>query len=263
MVQLSGAEKARTISRMFGRIASRYDTGNRLLSMGRDQGWRRRAVRLLDPQPGQRILDLGAGTGDLSLKIAPSAGSVFALDISGPMVSLGSRKATRAGVAGKVGFMVSDGLRLPFRDSTFDGVATAFTIRNLASIEDGLAEIFRVLKPGGSIAFTDILEGSSMTTPVRERLRQEMTFTELNTLDGYRALLDANGCDLKKTENLTEEWAQVLIKRLAMYRRLKDQTVARFGSSHFEKWDRTYSFFVSLYTSGELGGGRFLARKCG
>ena len=102
-----------------------------------------------------------------------------------------------------------------------------------------------------------------MTKPVRERLRQEMTFTELNTLDGYRALLDENGCGVKKAEDLTEEWAQVLVKRLAMYRHLKDQTVARFGSSHFEKWDRTYSFFVGLYTSGELGGGRFLARKCG
>ena len=102
-----------------------------------------------------------------------------------------------------------------------------------------------------------------MTTPVRERLRQEMAFTELNTLDSYRALLEASGCEVKEAEDLSEEWARILVKRLAMYRRLKGQTVARFGSSHFEKWDRTYSFFVGLYASGELGGGRFLAYKCG
>jgi len=149
MVQYSGTEKARTVSRMFGRIASRYDTGNRVLSMGRDQRWRRQAVKLLDPKPGQRILDLGAGTGDLSLEIAPLVESVVALDISGPMVKLGAQKAGKAGVADKVGFVVSDGLQLPIPDRAFDAVATAFTIRNLASIEDGFAEIFRVLKPGG------------------------------------------------------------------------------------------------------------------
>jgi demethylmenaquinone methyltransferase/2-methoxy-6-polyprenyl-1,4-benzoquinol methylase len=158
---------------MFGRIARRYDTGNRLLSMGRDQGWRRRAVRLLDPQPGQRILDLGAGTGDLSLEIAPSAGLVVALDISGPMVSLGSRKAARAGVADSVRFVVSDGLRLPFRDRTFDGVATAFTIRNLASIEDGFTEIFRVLKPGGRLACLEF-------SKPRSRLVSAVYFPYLN-----------------------------------------------------------------------------------
>ena len=102
-----------------------------------------------------------------------------------------------------------------------------------------------------------------MTTPVRERLRLEMTFTELNTLDGYRVLLETSGCEMKMTEDLSEEWARILINRLAMYRGLKDQTIARFGSSHFEKWDRTYSFFVGLYASSELGGGRFLAQKRG
>ena len=102
-----------------------------------------------------------------------------------------------------------------------------------------------------------------MTTSVRERLRQEMAFTELNTLDGYRALLEANGCQMKLVEDLSEEWARILVNRLAMYRDLKDQTIARFGSSHFEKWDRTYSFFVGLYASSELGGGRFLAQKSG
>ena len=125
-----------------------------------------------------------------------------------------------------------------------------------------LTECVRLLKPGGLIAFTDILATTSMTTTVRKRLRQEMTFAELDTLDGYQLLLEASGCVLEKAENLSEEWARILVERLAMYRSLKDQTVARFGDAHFEKWDRAYSFFVKLYTSGELGGGRFLARKC-
>ena len=66
---------------------------------------------------------------------------------------------------------------------------------------------------------------------------------------------------MEKAEELSEAWAEILIERLAMYRSLKNQTDSRFGDAHFEKWDRAYSFFVKLYTSGELGGGRFLARK--
>jgi hypothetical protein len=96
---------------------------------------------------------------------------------------------------------------------------------------------------------------------VRDRLQREMAFTELNTLDGYRTLLDSSGCIVNEIEDLTESWAEILVKRLDMYRSLKDHTVASFGQAHFDKWDRAYSFFVGLYDSGELRGARFLAHK--
>ncbi len=151
MVPLPERDKPRFVNRMFGRIARRYDWGNRVLSMGRDQSWRRRAVTALDPRPHERVLDIGAGTADLSLYLARRAGAVVALDFSRPMLRLGSDKARRAGLQEQVRFVTGDALRLPFADASFDGAATAFTVRNFATLQDGLKEIHRVLKPGGRL----------------------------------------------------------------------------------------------------------------
>jgi hypothetical protein len=88
-----------------------------------------------------------------------------------------------------------------------------------------------------------------------------MVFSELSTLEQYCHLLEEKGCQVVEVEDLSDDWAQILIDRLAMYRSLKEQPVSSFGLAHFQKWDRTYSFFVDLYRSGELGGGRFVAHK--
>jgi demethylmenaquinone methyltransferase/2-methoxy-6-polyprenyl-1,4-benzoquinol methylase len=149
MAHLAETEKARYVNRMFGRIARRYDWGNRVLSLGRDQSWRRVAVAALSPQPGDTVLDIGAGTGDLSLALARRAGRVLALDFSAPMVAAGARKVRRRRHGEGIGFVRGDALRLPFTDAAFDGAAAAFTVRNFARLEDGLREIRRVLKPGG------------------------------------------------------------------------------------------------------------------
>jgi hypothetical protein len=94
-----------------------------------------------------------------------------------------------------------------------------------------------------------------------DRLRQEMTFPTLETLDGYAALLEANGCTVERRDDLSAEWAEILLARLAMYRSLKEDTVRKFGEQHFRNWDDTYAFFVGLYGEGKLGGGRLVARK--
>ncbi len=151
MQQVTGAEKSKTVSRMFGRIAKRYDLGNRVISLGRDQSWRRKAVAKLSPTAHDQLLDIGAGTGDLSLLMAHNAQTVTALDFSHPMVVIGRAKAARAGMDKKVAFVTGDALHLPFPDQTFDGIATAFTVRNLAKMEQGFAEMRRVLKPGGRL----------------------------------------------------------------------------------------------------------------
>jgi ubiquinone/menaquinone biosynthesis C-methylase UbiE len=210
------------------------------------------------------VLDVCCGLGGPARYLAHHYGSrVTGIDLNQSRVNGAIRLTEMVGLEEKVSFYRANALSSGLPSAEFDSLISQEAFCHIPDKPGLLTECIRVLKPGGLIAFTDILEGASITKPVRERLRQEMTFTELNTLDGYRALLDSNGCDVKKAEDLTEEWAQVLVKRLAMYRRLKEQTVARFGSSHFQKWDCTYSFFVGLYTSGELGGGRFLARKYG
>ena len=210
------------------------------------------------------VIDVCSGLGGPARYFAHHYGSrVTGIDLNQSRVDGAIRLTKMVGLEAKISFYHANALSSALPSAEFDSLIAQEAFCHIPNKPELLTECLRVLKPGGLIAFTDILEGASMTTPVTERLRQEMTFMELNTLGTYRTLLETSGCEIKMAEDLSEEWARILINRLAMYRGLKDQTIARFGSSHFEKWDRTYSFFVGLYTSGELGGGRFLARKCG
>lgn len=202
------------------------------------------------------VLDVCCGLGGPARYLAHRYGSqVTGIDLNQSRVDGATRLTEMVGLEEKVSFQLANALSTTLPSSEFDSVIAQEAFCHIPNKPGLLTECVRVLKSGGLIAFTDILEGTSMTIPIRERLCQEMAFTELNTLDGYRVLLEASGCEVKEAEDLSEEWVGILVNRLAMYRCLKSQTVARFGSSHFEKWDRTYSFFVGLYTSGELGGG--------
>lgn len=152
------------VRRMFDRIAGRYDLLNHLLSAGIDVRWRRKAVRLLAPQPGWRILDLATGTGDFAFEAAAQGSEqVTGVDLSIPMLRVGFQK--RRGRA--VGLLCGDAEELPFRDGTFDGVTIGFGIRNVARLSVGLREMWRVLRPGGRAA---ILEFSKPRTPVFSHL---------------------------------------------------------------------------------------------
>lgn len=148
---------------MFARIAGRYDLLNHLLSGNTDRRWRRRvAARLRDALagPGARVLDVACGTGDLALavlEVAPHA-RVAGVDFCRPMLVHAARKA----VGRRVPFCEGDALRLPFADATFDAVTIGFGLRNLSSVEAGLSELLRVLRPGGTAA---ILEFSKPVVP--------------------------------------------------------------------------------------------------
>lgn len=135
---------------MFGRIAPRYDLLNRLLSGGTDVLWRRKAARLLDPKPGERVLDLCSGTADLSLEISRRSGGrarITAADFTIEMLALGRRKIAQRGA--RIPEAGADGMRLPFRTATFDGATAAFGVRNFEDFDRGAREVFRVLRPGG------------------------------------------------------------------------------------------------------------------
>ena len=96
-----------------------------------------------------------------------------------------------------------------------------------------------------------------------ERLSREMTMAELSSPEAYSRRFTDNGCEVEVFEDLSKEWHDILVERLAMYRSLEDQTVASFGQAHSDKWDGAYAFFVGLYETGEMGGGRILARRGG
>jgi demethylmenaquinone methyltransferase/2-methoxy-6-polyprenyl-1,4-benzoquinol methylase len=158
-------EHARRVREMFGGIAARYDLLNHLLSGNTDQRWRRLVAKMLQGAlegEGALALDVACGTGDLSLAIAEVTGAtVIGTDFCRPMLEIAARKsADRAG--GAIPFVEGDALRLPFADEAFDAVSIAFGLRNLASVEGGLKELRRVLKPKGRVA---VLEFSSPVIP--------------------------------------------------------------------------------------------------
>lgn len=159
-------EHARRVREMFAGIASRYDLLNHLLSGNTDRRWRRLVAKRLGPAlfaEGARALDVACGTGDLALELACEArrARVVGTDFCRPMLEIAARKAAGRGRS-EIPFVEGDALDLPFAERTFDAVTIAFGLRNLSSLEVGLKELFRVLKPGGRAA---ILEFSRPVVP--------------------------------------------------------------------------------------------------
>jgi len=163
------SEKGEKIQQMFGTIAPRYDFLNRMLSFGIDRRWRKKAVRLLKYREGARILDVATGTGDVALEIArstPPSVKITGADFCREMVDLGQIKVARSPYAGRIDFKVAPCEDLPFPNETFDSITIAFGIRNVVDRKLGLAEMWRVLRPGGRMI---ILEFS---TPRSQLFRQ-------------------------------------------------------------------------------------------
>jgi demethylmenaquinone methyltransferase/2-methoxy-6-polyprenyl-1,4-benzoquinol methylase len=158
---------------MFGRIAGRYDFLNHLLSLGIDRYWRYRTVRLVPPDAQSDmaalpILDLCTGTGDLALvydRAARGKTPIVAADFCAEMLTIGQRKAERAGADGRITFVEADAQNLPLATGAFQIVCVAFGLRNVADTNRGLAEMVRVAAPGGRVA---VLEFSS---PARQPLK--------------------------------------------------------------------------------------------
>jgi demethylmenaquinone methyltransferase/2-methoxy-6-polyprenyl-1,4-benzoquinol methylase len=166
------AAASQRVREMFSRIAPRYDLLNHLLSLRFDVMWRKRLARRFRPllaRPDIRVLDLCCGTGDLALALAAeirrakptSPGRIFGGDFAHPMLLRAREKAGKAGGGVPIEFLEADALFLPFADQYFDLVTTAFGFRNLANYSAGLAEFYRVLRPGGSLAILEFTEPES------------------------------------------------------------------------------------------------------
>jgi len=153
--------KKQQIAKMFDAISNEYDGLNRIISFGIDIKWRNKVVQIVaDAQP-INILDIATGTGDLAINLTrTNASQIIGLDISEGMLDVGRQKILKKELHNTIDMVVGDSENLPFDDNAFDAITVAFGVRNFENLEIGLAEILRVLKPGGIVV---ILETSVPT----------------------------------------------------------------------------------------------------
>ncbi len=162
------SDKASRVQAMFAAIAPRYDLNNRLHSGGRDQAWRRRAVQMAQVQPGEVVVDIACGTGDLAMAFARgSAGRVIGLDFTCDMLSLAQQKAAADQAHPPPSYHAGDAMRLPLADSSAHVVSIAFGIRNVVGPAQAIREFYRVLRPNGRLV---ILEFTQPTHPLVRRV---------------------------------------------------------------------------------------------
>ncbi|MDR1500612.1 MAG: bifunctional demethylmenaquinone methyltransferase/2-methoxy-6-polyprenyl-1,4-benzoquinol methylase UbiE [Tannerellaceae bacterium] len=150
--------KGAQVRRMFDGIAGTYDTLNHKLSLGIDRRWRAKAIDCLLPYAPRNVLDVATGTGDLAIAMCEALRPVqiTAVDISEGMMAVGRIKASNAGCSDTISFEYGDCLSLPYADGSFDAVTSAFGVRNFENIEDGMAEMYRVMKPGGHLVVLEL-----------------------------------------------------------------------------------------------------------
>lgn len=161
--------KREQVERMFDAISPKYDLLNRVFSLGIDQGWRRKVIRMVGSEPVKDLLDVATGTADLAILASSVAERVTGVDISDGMLAQGRVKVERKGLQTRITLQQADSTALPFADGSFDAVTVAFGVRNYEDLERGLREMLRVLRPGGRLF---ILEFSKpQRTPMRQLFR--------------------------------------------------------------------------------------------
>lgn len=138
-------KKPADVAAMFDGVAKRYDLTNDVLSLGQDRRWRKLVTRAVDARPGDRVLDLAAGTGTSTLPFAQAGALAVPCDFSLGMLQVGKQRLPA------LGFTAGDAMRLPFADGVFDAVTISFGLRNVADPSVALAEMLRVTRPGGRL----------------------------------------------------------------------------------------------------------------
>jgi len=145
-----GGDKKSQVAHMFNNIAGKYDFLNHFLSAGIDIIWRKKAVSLLAPYKPKQVLDIATGTADFALEtLRLNPDKITGVDISEGMMAVGREKIAKRGLSDKIQLQYGDSEDLPFADNTFDAITVAFGVRNFENLSKGLAEMNRVLKPGG------------------------------------------------------------------------------------------------------------------
>ena len=191
-------EKAGRVRGVFTSVASRYDLMNDVMSAGIHRVWKEAMMDWLAPRPGQRLLDVAGGTGDIAFRFLKRAGYGHAtvLDLTESMLVEGRKRAETAQLADSLDWVVGDAMALPFPDASFDVYTISFGIRNVTRPAQALAEAFRVLKPGGRLM---VLEFSQLPNPGMQKLYDLYSFNVIprmgqmiaNDRDSYQYLVES------------------------------------------------------------------------
>ena len=226
------------------------------------------AVNLLAERAGirrdQHVLDVCSGMGGPARWIAYRIGCrVTGIDFTQSRVESARRLTRRTKLDHVVDFVQGDATAMALPDAHYDVVISQEAWVHIPDKAAVVGQCARVVKPGGVIAFTDIVALVPLTAEEESRLAAEMHESGIAPVARYTQLLNANGCAVERCEDLSLEWKEILVKRLEMYRSLRDTTAVKFGEAHFAAWDRAYSFFVGLFLAGRLGGARVVARRGG
>lgn len=191
-------EKAGMVHGVFTRVASRYDVMNDLMSMGVHRLWKDALMDWLAPRPGQRLLDVAGGTGDVAFRFLRRASSATAVvcDMTESMLIAGRQRAEADNLAQSLDWVVGDAMQLPFAANSFDVYTISFGIRNVTRIPDALREAYRVLKPGGRLM---VLEFSQIPNDLMQKAYDAYSFNVIPVMgqvvakdrDSYQYLVES------------------------------------------------------------------------
>ncbi len=146
----SDLNKKKQVEKMFDTISGNYDGLNRVISLGIDKKWRKKVVQLVVEKKPESVLDIATGTGDLAISFAKfNIPKIVGFDLSEGMLAVARKKVIEKNISDKIEFLQGDSEEMPFESNSFDAITVAFGVRNFEELEKGLAEILRVLKPGG------------------------------------------------------------------------------------------------------------------
>jgi len=192
------AEKAGMVHGVFTRVANRYDVMNDLMSVGIHRLWKDAMMDWLAPRPGQKLLDVAGGTGDIAFRFMARAksGHATVCDLTESMLIEGRKRAEAENLADSLDWIVGDAMALPFPDNSFDVYTISFGIRNVTRIADALSEAYRVLKPGGRLM---VLEFSQLPNPALQWAYDRYSFNVIplmgqivaNDRDSYQYLVES------------------------------------------------------------------------
>jgi len=192
------AEKAIKVQSVFNSVAAKYDIMNDVMSMGIHRIWKEAMMDWLAPRPGQKLLDVAGGTGDISFKFLNRAGSGHAtvLDITENMLIAGRKRAEADKMLNSIDWVVGDAMALPFADNSFDVYTISFGIRNVTRPQEALNEAFRVLRPGGRLM---VLEFNQIPVPLVQKAYDIYSFNVIprmgkliaNDRESYQYLVES------------------------------------------------------------------------